>query len=44
LRNELKEVIGNNDITPDNVNELKFLNCVIKESLRLYPPASIVQR
>ncbi|KAM7358986.1 cytochrome P450 4d8-like [Cochliomyia hominivorax] len=44
---ELSQIIGKKPVKPITVqelNELKYLECVIKESLRLYPPIPIIGR
>lgn len=38
IANEVKEVIGNGEMTYENVGQLKFTMMVIKEAMRLYPP------
>ncbi len=41
---EVVKVAGDNPISADMINQLQQTQNVIKESLRLYPPASIVSR
>ena len=44
LAAELKTVLGDRPPTPDVLPELKFLDCVIKESLRIMPPVPMMGR
>ncbi|XP_065366481.1 cytochrome P450 4d2-like [Calliphora vicina] len=47
LVEEIKEVIGtdkNKPVTIRDLQELKYMECVIKESVRLYPPGPIIGR
>ena len=39
LQTEIDEVLGDEDPTPDNLDKLEYLGWVIKESLRIFPPA-----
>ena len=43
VRDEILRVIGDN-LTPstEQQKELKYMNMVIKENLRLYPPVCII--
>lgn len=45
---EIRQVFGENPsgqkLTLMNLNEMKYLECVIKESLRMYPPVPIFGR
>jgi cholesterol 24(S)-hydroxylase len=45
LREEIDSVLGNrNVITIDDLNKLEYLSCVIKETLRKWPPANLPMR
>ncbi|XP_070505523.1 cytochrome P450 4d2-like [Chironomus tepperi] len=44
LNKEIEEVLGDGELTFKSLNEFKYLELVIKESLRLYPPAPIISR
>jgi cytochrome P450 len=44
VRAEIDSVVGDAPLTMDNVVRLSFLEKVVKESLRLYPPAWLIPR
>ncbi|CAG9855800.1 unnamed protein product [Phyllotreta striolata] len=44
---EILEVIGNDrrtEITISKINDLKFLDVVVKEAMRMYPPVPLIER
>jgi cytochrome P450 len=43
-RAEVDETLGGRVPTKDDIWNLKYLGCVINESLRLYPPVSLISR
>lgn len=44
LNAEIDEYIGDGEVSFSIVNELKYLDMVIKESMRIYPPVPIISR
>ncbi|XP_073836497.1 cytochrome P450 4d8-like [Musca autumnalis] len=47
LLDEIYNIFGKNTVEPVTItklNELKYMQCVIKESLRLYPPVPMIGR
>lgn len=44
VRAEVLQVLNNEDPSPEKLSKLTLLNMVIMESLRLYPPASLLPR
>jgi cytochrome P450 family 4 len=41
---EIQEIVGDDDVSFSIVNELKYLDMVIKETMRIHPPVPIVSR
>jgi len=44
VRAELASVLGKRDVAAQDVDSLKYLTCVFKETLRMYPPAPAIAR
>jgi cytochrome P450 len=44
MRNEIERVTGGQTVRFEHLSELKFVNQVIQETLRLYPPAWVIGR
>lgn len=43
-RKEVEKILGNDRITSENISELKVVEKIIKETLRLFPIAPILGR
>lgn len=44
MRTEVQEVVGDKNLTANIVSKLKYLDMVIKETLRLFPIGSVLLR
>ncbi|KAL6182209.1 hypothetical protein ACLB2K_043632 [Fragaria x ananassa] len=44
LQNEVRGIVGNRDLTEDDLIGMDYLRSVIKETLRLHPPFSVIFR
>ncbi|KAI4495992.1 hypothetical protein M0802_008207 [Mischocyttarus mexicanus] len=44
LYDEIKDITDKGELTMDSINEMNFLDAVLEESLRLYPPLPVVDR
>ncbi|XP_015126386.1 cytochrome P450 4C1 [Diachasma alloeum] len=44
VREELKDVVGDHDITEEDATNLKYLEMVIKETIRIYPVGPVLGR
>ncbi|XP_033751860.1 cytochrome P450 3A29-like isoform X2 [Pecten maximus] len=44
LRQEISDKIGSNRLTYENIREVKFLEMIINETLRINPPAALTDR
>jgi cytochrome P450 family 4 len=44
LNEEIERVLGDKELTFKSLNEFKYLEMVIKETLRMYPPVPIISR
>ena len=43
-RKEVEQILGNDQTTPENLSQLKVVEKIIKETLRLFPIAPIMAR
>jgi len=41
---EIHDILGNKDVKFEHINQLKFVNAVLNEALRLFPPIPILGR
>ncbi len=44
ILDEIQDVLGDEDVKFEHISQLKFVNAVLNESLRLFPPIPIVGR
>ena len=44
LRKEVKEVVGDEDMKDEHLRDLKYLEMVIRETVRLFPIAPLMVR
>jgi cytochrome P450 len=45
VRREIDDVLGSRtDVQFEDLNKLEYTSCVLKEVLRLHPPAAIISR
>jgi cytochrome P450 family 3 subfamily A len=44
LYQEITRVIGDNSVTLESINQMTFLDAVVNETLRLYPPSTFTER
>ncbi|KAK7499235.1 hypothetical protein BaRGS_00009495, partial [Batillaria attramentaria] len=44
LHKEITDVIGDGEVTYERLAEMKYLECVINETLRMYPPLPFISR
>lgn len=44
VREEINDVVGNDDVETEHLKDLKYMEMVIKETIRLYPIGPVLQR